>query len=123
MKDQCFKEDDILEKAIIGSFKIYEDSIFKPDRVLIDLAKRLFEEDTYKIKMSVDGIVTHHDSSLLMLFKGKKLNKIQEDLSRTFTAQGIEHRSGQRHCRITTTGSKLNMKDVEQKCYGIELKG
>ena len=32
LKDQYFKEDDILEKAIIGSFKIYEDSIFKPDR-------------------------------------------------------------------------------------------
>ena len=31
LKDQCFKEDDILEKAIISSFKIYEDSIFKPD--------------------------------------------------------------------------------------------
>ena len=42
LKDQCFKKNDVLEKAVINSFKVNEDSTFKADMVLIDLAKRLF---------------------------------------------------------------------------------
>ena len=57
-----------------------------------------------------------------MVFTGRKLKEIHERLSRTLAAQGIEHGSGQRHCRITLTDSKMSMKDVEQKCYSIEMK-
>ena len=51
--------DENLEVATIGSFKIYEDQEdLKADMILAKVAKRLFEEDTFKIKVAIERITT-----------------------------------------------------------------